>query len=157
MVQPEAERGGELSGEGEATPDPLPLLPQQLPDGGDREAVVVGQGRGDVSLVHGADRASGGIGGQEPGFHGDSGGSLDDDGNLFASLGDPSREALEAVDHLVDTVADGGDADGKRSEEDAFIAALPTKDAQGSPKSVHGDVLDEDHGEPSSDRSWKSG
>jgi hypothetical protein len=38
-----------------------------------------------------------------------------------------------------------------------MVAALAAKDAQSGPEPLHGDVLDDGHGEPSSDRSWKSG
>lgn len=157
VVELEAERGGELAGEGEAAPDPLALLPQELPDGGDREAVVIGQGGGHVRLVHGADGASRSIRGQEPSLQGDPGGELDDDGDFLASLGDPDDQTLESVDHLIDAVAGGGDADGERGQEDPFVAALTPEASERGPEPADGHMLHEAHGGPSRGRIWKSG
>lgn len=157
MVQEEAQRRGELASQSEAATDPLALLPQQLPDGGAREAVVVGEGCGDVGLIHGPDGAGRSVGRQKSGLHHDPGGEFDHDGDLLAALGTPDGKTFEAIDHLVDAVADRGDAQGERREEDTLVAALATKDTQGGPEPVHGDVLDDDHGEPSSGRIWKSG
>ena len=157
VIEQEAERRGELAREGEAALDPGAFLPQELSDCRHGEAIVVGQRGGHVRFVHGADRASGSVRGQEPRFHGDTGGEFDHDGDLLTALGTPDGQTLEAIDQLVDAVTSGRDSDGKRGEEDALVATLAAKETQGGPETIHGDVLDKDHGEPSSGRSWKSG
>ncbi len=157
MVEQKAERRGELPGEGEASLDPSAFLPQELSDRRHGEAVVVGQRGSHARLVHGADRARGSVRSQEPRLHGNAGSQLDHDGDFLASLGDPDDEALEAIDHLVDAVAGGSDADRERREEHPLVAALPSEAAQRGPDPVDGDVLDEAHRVSSRGRSWKRG
>lgn len=157
VVEKKAQRGGELPCEREAALDPGAFLPQQLPDRRKRQAVIVGEGRRDVGLIHWPDGAGRCVGRQKTGLHHDPGGPFDYDGDFLAALGTPDGQTLEAVNHLVDAVTDHGDTQRERGEEDALVAALAAKDAQSRPESIHGDVLDENHGEPSRDRSWKSG
>jgi len=157
VVEAEAERGSELPGEGKTTLDPGALLAEEFPDGGHREAVIVREGRGHVGLVHRADRAGRRVGGEEPRLESDARGLLDDDGDLLASVGHPDHEALEAVDHLVDAVAGGSDADGKRRQERPRVAPLAAEAPERSPEPVHGDVLHQAHRGSSRGRSWKSG
>ncbi len=153
MVELEAERRGELPGEGEAALDPGAFLTQELSDCGHGEAVIVGQRGGHVRLVHGADRARRSVRRQEPRLHGNAGGPFDDDGDLTPPLGDPDDEALEAVDHLIDAVADGRDANGERRKERPLVASLAAKAPERGPDPVDGDVLDEAHRISSSGRS----
>lgn len=157
VVEAETERGSELSGEGEAALDPSALLPEQLSDGRDGQAVVIDERTGDVGLVHRPDRAGRRVGGEEPRLEGDARGLLDDDGDLLAPVGHPNHEALEAVDHLVDAVAGGSDADRKRRQERPRVAPLAAEAPERSPEPVHGDVLHQAHRGSSRGRSWKSG
>jgi hypothetical protein len=157
VIQAEAESRRKPAGQGQAPLDPGLLPAEDLPYGGDREAVVLEERPDDVGLVHGADRPGGGIGRQEPRFHRHSRGALDHDGDLPAALRGPGGQALEAVDHLVDAVAGGGDAEGKRREEGAFVAALAAKHAQARLDPPDGDALDEVHRGSSRGRIWKSG
>jgi len=157
VVELEAEFRGELAGESEAALDPSSLLPEEFSDGSDRKAVVVGERGGDVGFVHGTDGARGSVRRQKPRLHGDAGGPFDDDGDLTPPLGDPDDEALEAVDHLIDAVAGGRDANGEWRQEHPLVAALAAKAPERGPDPVDGDVLDEAHRISSSGRSWKSG
>jgi hypothetical protein len=157
VVEAKAERGSELSGEGEAALDPSALLAEQLSDGRDGQAVVVDERTGNVGLVHRPDRAGRRVGGEEPRLQGDARGLLDDDGDLLAPVGHPDHEALEAVDHLVDAVAGGSDADGERRQERPRVAPLAAEAPERSTEPVHEDVLHQAHRGSSRGRSWKSG
>ena len=149
MVEQEPQRGGQLACEGKAALDPGALSPQQLSDRFEGQVVIVGQGRRDVRLVHGADGARRGIRGQEPRLHDKPGGEFDHDGDFPAALGTPDGQTLEAIDHLVDAVSGGRNTDRERSEEDSLVPALAAEAAERGPQAVHGNVLHEAHGGPS--------
>ncbi len=158
MVELEAQLRGEPPGKGETTLDPRLLPPQEFPDGGDREAVLIGERGGHARLVHGADRARRRVRGEEPRLLGDAGGKFDHDGDFLAALRGPDDQALEAVEDLVDAVRGGGDADGERREERSTVPALAAKSPQRGPEAIHGDELDEAHRRTSpTGRIWKRG
>lgn len=157
-VETLADLRGEAPGQEEASLDPPFLVAQQLGDRADGEAVLVGQGGGDAGLVHGAGRLGGRVGLEEPGLESDAGGGLDDDGDLATSLGSPPGQALEAVEDLIEAVAEGGDAEGKRGQGPLALRSLAAQGGQGGLEAVEGEVEDEGgHGGSSRGRSWKRG
>lgn len=157
VVEAEAQRRGETAGQRQAPLDPGFLLAEDLAGGRDGEPVVLDQRSGDEGLVHGTDRPRRSVRRQEAGLHRHARGPLDHHGHFRSALGDPDRQALEAVDHLVDAVAGGGDTERERREEGRLVSALAAKDTEARLDPVDGDELDEVHGRSSTGRIWKSG
>jgi hypothetical protein len=113
-VQPGTEFGRQTPGEREATPDPGLLPAEQLSGGREREAVLFHERGHDARLVHGTDRASGGVGLEQPGLEGDAFRSLDDDGDFHVAVVLPEEEALEPVEDFEGAVRESGHAQGER-------------------------------------------
>jgi hypothetical protein len=123
--------GREPAAEGESAVDPAAPAAEQLGDLCRRQVIVVGQRPHHARLVHGAHRAARRIGLQQPRFAHDAGRVLDDDRHRRVAVARPVRQALEAVEHLVGTVAVRGHAQGQRGEQARRVGARAAQRRQG--------------------------
>jgi hypothetical protein len=128
--------GGEAAGEREAPIDPGLLAAEELGDGGQGEAVLVGERGDDAGLVHGAEGLPGRVGGEETRLGGGAGDGLDDDGDPAEPLAGPAGQALEAVEDLEGAVGGGGDAQRQRREIGPAVGPRAPQGRPGGPEAV---------------------
>ena len=107
-------RWGQAGGELDASCHPLRLAPKLSSDGVLSEGLFGQQGEDDPRLVERGERSWGRIGQQQQAlvFFG-AARTLQDDRDEVFSLLAPTLQTLETVDHLVEAVVGGHDADGQ--------------------------------------------
>lgn len=144
-IEADGQLGDEAAGEREAPTDPGLLAAEELGDGGQGEAVLVGKRGGDAGLVHGAEGLAGGVGGEEARLGGGAGDGFDDDGNCREPVSNPAGQALEAVEDLEGAVGGGGDAQRERREIGPAVGPSAPQGRPGGPEAVGSDFEDGIH------------
>ena len=144
-IESDRQLGDEAAGQRQAAPDPGLLAAEELGDGGQGEAVLVGERIDDAGLVHGAEGLPGRVGREETRLGGRAGDVLDDNGDLAEPLAGPAGQALEAVEDLEGAVGGEGDAQRQRREIGLAVGPRPPQGRPGGPETVVRDFKDGIH------------
>ena len=154
-IEPHLELRREPPGEGEPPLDPGFLAHEQLPDGCDRQSILLHERFHHPGLVHGACGFLGSVRLEQASFapHGADG--LQDDGDLRPGLRAPASQAFEAVEDLEGAVLTLGHTQGQRRKRAPGVRALPPQRGQSGPQTLDWQRDDETHGRGSStERIW---
>jgi hypothetical protein len=144
--------------EGQAALHPAAAASEQFGYLRGGELIVVGERAHHARLIHRAQRAARSIRLEQTRLAHDAGRLLDDRRHVGVAGGDPARDALEPVEHLVAAVLARGDAHGQRGERARWIGPRPAQGRQRGGEVRDREVEHRGHGRRSSrGSSWESG
>jgi hypothetical protein len=118
---------------------------KKLGDGCRAQPVLVAERDHDSGFVHGASGLTDGVGGKEPGLHGDTRDWLHHDGYFLPPFALPDHEAFEAVNDLEASVSSLGYSQRHGGQGGPRIGTIPTEGSEGGTQLVKGDELDRGH------------